>query len=138
MKSPRELLLHRHAAAQPKLDAARAEVVATLQPRPDATNWFSLARQELFWNSRRVWAGLAAVWAVLLVCNFAMQDRSVSTASASAAALPAAEVRQLWQAQARLRAELLGGMEPGDDEAVPPAPGALRPRSARRLEEVMV
>ncbi len=138
MKTPRELLLHRHADATPKLDAAREQVVASLQPRPPATNWLVTAWQELFWNSRRVWAGLAVVWAVLLVCNVAMQDRSTSVAAASKARMPAAEVRQLWQAQARLRAELLGEMEPGDNEAVPSAPGALRPRSARRLEEVMV
>lgn len=135
MKTPRELLLHRHAAAVPKLDAVRAEVVGSLQPRPAATNWFSIAWQELFWNSRRVWASLAAVWAALLVCNVALTDRSVSAAVSVMAQLPVEEMRRLRQERAQLRAELLDGLEANEVKTVTPAPRSPGPRSDRRRED---
>lgn len=151
MKTPRELLFQRHRSADSKLDAVRGKLVTDLgrrgsnravnsgagvEPGPPARDWLSVAWRELFWNSRRVWAGFAVVWAALLVCNFALADRSTSPGAAVIARLPAAEMARLWEAQTRLRTELLGEVEPAAGNPTQPTPG-LRPRSARRPEEAM-
>ncbi len=60
MKTPRELLLEKHAPAMPALDVLRR--VALPEPRLGA--WGFL--REIFWPQRLVWAALAVVWAVVV------------------------------------------------------------------------
>lgn len=88
MKTPREILLARHEAAGPRLDAIRRRVVDELNNQETkeqsflatfvssllgCSNKFWL---ELIWPCRQVWTGLAAIWVLLLVVNVAQRDRS--------------------------------------------------------------
>lgn len=82
-----------------------------------------------------MWAGLAAVWAGLLVCNFALTDRSASAAASVMAQLPVDEMRRLRQERAQFRAELLDGLEADEIKTVTPAPRSPGPRSDLRRED---
>ena len=66
MKTPREILLQRHQAAAPKLDAIRAEVVAGLArpPAREDFSWRDFARA-LRWHL----AAMSAVWMVVGILN---------------------------------------------------------------------
>lgn len=64
-KTPRDLLLARHAAVSTRLDALRRDTLADATPIP--------ARQlfhALFFPQRRLWFGLAAAWIFILIVNF--------------------------------------------------------------------
>ena len=141
MKTPREILLRHQQAVTPKLDEIRRAVVANLKERPAARGQslpvavaFKLWR-ELVWPCRRTWAGLAAVWLVLVVFNLTHAERSQAVAGKSS--MPPAEMRFAFQEQQRLLAELVG-----PPLAAPPAVPARRqnhqPRSERRIEILMV
>lgn len=106
MKTPRDFLLERHRAAETKLDAVREKVLAAeLSPAPPAEK--KKARgpalacwQELILPYRRVWAGLAAAWVVILAVNIssaATQPMTSANAASQGPALAAAlqEQRQL-------------------------------------------
>jgi hypothetical protein len=121
MKTPREILLERHRAAGTKLDAIRRSVVAGLDPEAtkeqSGTNFlaawmFGCADrlwQELFLPSRRVWSGLAAVWVLILVINFAERD------PAPAGKATAAPVMMNLAEQQRLLNELFADRTPAAD-----------------------
>jgi hypothetical protein len=88
MKTPHKILLDRHQAKTPKLDAIRRSVVIGLNNEDAKTQslWFSFAPLrlccfhklwlELVWPCRRIWTGLAAVWVVLAIVNFSQRDGS--------------------------------------------------------------
>jgi hypothetical protein len=88
MKTPREILLSRHQAATPKLDAIRRSVVIQLNNQETKEQSFpaSLVASllggsnklwlELVWPCRRIWTGLAAVWFLLAIVNFSQRDSS--------------------------------------------------------------
>ncbi len=90
MKTPKQILLESHRAAEPQLDRLREEVLTTefswpavnlsneseghalslSKGRPSKNRNFAAALLqklwlELIWPSRRAWAGLAAVWVAL-------------------------------------------------------------------------
>lgn len=71
MKTPRELLLERHAAAQAGLDRARVHALdavdagARRERTAPAAPWW----ERLLGPNPRAWAGLAAVWLVLVAVN---------------------------------------------------------------------
>jgi len=92
-KTPRDLLLSRHAAATPRLDQLRRKTLDDATPIP--------ARQlvhALFFPQRRLWLGLAATWLVILALNFSQRPAPRQN-NAKAAALYAAN----WSAnQAQL------------------------------------
>ena len=89
MKTPREILLKRHAPAQTRLDAIREQVVkeqfmpgsaperadmleSPSEIRPRNELWGELGRQvwrELIWPCRRAWCSLGAVWVAILTLN---------------------------------------------------------------------
>jgi hypothetical protein len=122
MKTPREILLSRHQAAEAKLDGVRESIVATLgERRPPVmqtagakgSEWLAILAsfcrrcaaapwQELILPSRRLWTGLAAVWVVLLVINFSQRDTGGAARSIHAPA-----VMVSWQVQQRWVNELL-------------------------------
>jgi hypothetical protein len=154
MKTPREILLTRHRAAEPKLDAIRRVVVSELnnQATKERSGLFNLVAwllgcsnnlwRELVWPCRHVWAGLTAVWVVILVVNFSMRDHSQSFAEKSAP--PTAEMVLTWQQQQQLLAELLGPDEPraaapaGRNTLPPGRPKPSLPRpSSERLFQMM-
>ncbi len=79
MKTPREILLQRHESNGPQLDAIRRAVVekihnqATKQPGSVLVSLFLRCSQnfwrELIWPSRRIWAGIAAAWVLIVAVN---------------------------------------------------------------------
>jgi len=132
LKTPRELLLARHANAQPKLDALRQRVVAdhagvgltdaAARPGILAQLWM-----ELFWSCRRAWLGLASAWALILILNLTAGPAATSATDLASRTPPSAELRFALAEQARLRAELLGATQrPPAQARKPLVPG---PRS---------
>jgi hypothetical protein len=79
------------------------------------------------WPSPKAWAGLAAVWILILALDFSDRDRSRGLAENSAPPPPemVAELKQ----QQRMLAELMGPRESSDaDRSKPSAP---RPHTER-------
>lgn len=136
MKTPREILLQRHQAAQPRLDEIRRTAIALLvisqgprtdrlPPRALLTLW-----RELIWPCRRTWAGLAAVWLVLLTLQLASRDPAEVAARKTPP--PSPEVLLVLRQQQLLLAELVERSAPrvADQPKSTPA----RPRSQRHEE----
>jgi hypothetical protein len=142
MKTPRDILLARHRAVEPKLDAIRQAVVGKLnneetkEPGFPAVfvSWFLGCSEnlwrELIFPSRRIWAGLAAVWIVIFIVNFSQRDPE--RLMARKLPPPSPEAIQAWQQQQRLLAELIGPNEPR--AAQPQKPLVPRPSTERRFE----
>jgi hypothetical protein len=87
--------------------------------------------RELLWPAPQAWAGLAAVWLVLLAVN--LTTREPASANLARFAAPATPVRrELLSEQHQLFAELVGPPEPRPADR--PKPPASQPRSQRREE----
>ncbi len=142
MKTPREILFTRHETAAPKLDAIRQSAVAAVCDRRISTvraherrSQTAAARiletfwQELIWPSRRIWAGLAAVWILIFVFNFSQRDPAELMARKSP---PSPEMILTFRQQERLLAELIGPNE--TQAAEPPKPILPQPRSEGRIQ----
>ena len=84
----------------------------------------------LLWPHPTAWAGLAAVWLVILGINLTTRDASARVAKHTAPVSP--QVIMAFQEQERLLAELIGTSEVPVAERPNPAPP--RPRSERRRE----
>ena len=143
MKTPREILLERHLAAAPKLDAIRHAVVteelnnqATKEQSSsfDFVTWLLRCSNnvwsELVLPSRRMWAGLAAVWLVLAAVNLSQRDHSPAGGMAAAAPVMSFQEQQRWMN------ELFA------DRSLPmnadwPKPFVPQPSSERRIEILM-
>ena len=134
MKTPRELLLKRHEAALPKLDALRAAALparsqlSTLNSQP-ASLW-----ERLFGPNPLAWAGLAAVWLVLLAVNRSGSEPATSTASRASQPSEAA-VAEIVRENRRQMAELLNLDEP---QAAPTPRSELHPKRSQRREDFAV
>lgn len=152
MKTPREILLARHKAADTKLDAVRHTVVAELNaktPRREDARFEVAAREsaspprvfaplrlcvekvwlELLWPCRRTWSALAAVWLAVLVFNHAQAESGPAVVARSSA--PPAEIRLALREQHRVLEEILGPkilVTPAE----PPRRPNHQPRSDRR------
>jgi hypothetical protein len=145
MKTPRDILFARHKDAAPKLDAIRSDVVRKLNNKEtkeqrSGTNFVAWLLGcsnklwlELVWPSRRIWAGLAAVWLVILAANISMHDNSPAIAGKFA---PTPEMIMAWRQQNQLLTELIG---PNEVRAVvPPKPNSPQPRTEGRIEVLML
>jgi hypothetical protein len=143
MKTPREILLARHRAVEPELDAIRREVVEVAadvnrrkQPVCELTfaaalaNAIRLSFLELIWPCRRIWTGLAAVWILIFIFNFSQRDPSELTARKTPP--PSPEMILTFRQQEKLLTELIGPNEP--QAAAPPKPFLPQPRSEGRIE----
>lgn len=129
MKTPREILFARHENVTPKLDAIRREIVTGLNHQDTkalsrlpllVTWWFGGFRkiwEELYFPSRRIWAGLAAVWILILITNISQRDNPAHIANER---LSAAGPTMSLQAQQRWLNELLA------DRAINPAADRAR------------
>ncbi len=127
MKTPRDILLERHQATAPKLDAIRrealnvaADVNRRKQPVRELTfaatlaNAIRLSFWELIWPCRRTWATLAAVWVALFIFNVSQRDKTELVARKLPP--PSPEAIMAWRQQEKLLAELIGPSAPGDAE----------------------
>jgi hypothetical protein len=81
------------------------------------------------WPHPKAWAGLAAVWLLILGLNLAASD-SDGPAVARQAALPSRQLRELLRQQEQLFAELIGPID--QSPASEPKRALPRPRSQRR------
>jgi len=116
MKTPREILLERHCAAESKLEDIRRAVVGELSTKeikaqggPDGFVEWCLRFPNKLWRelvlpSRRIWTGLAAVWLVLFIVNISQRD---NVSSVTGQPVRSAPVMMSWQVQQRLMNELL-------------------------------
>ena len=84
--------------------------VRWLTPAMAFRDWW----QDVVWSSRRIWAGLVAVWVVLLVVNFSGHDHSPTLARKSSP--PSPEMIMTFRQQERLLTELIGSSGSGDVE----------------------
>jgi hypothetical protein len=147
MKTPREILLERHRKMEPKLDALRREVLAdSLQAHeargePRESRWrlspaFVVEKlwRELVWPCRRIWAGLATAWVVILALNLMSGTGDGRQMAAKAESRPGPEVMAVLREQRQMLAQLL---EPSALPASsrPKIPG---PRGDLRVESSIV
>ncbi|MDE3068310.1 MAG: hypothetical protein KGJ60_12255 [Verrucomicrobiota bacterium] len=103
------------AVSHPPAPAARDSIFST----------FATGLSALLWPCPQAWAGLAAVWILILAVDFSTRDRT--PALAEKAAPPSPEVVAQLRQQQRLLAELIGPRDTGDaDRSKSLAPG---PRS---------
>ena len=134
MKTPREVLLGQHQAANLRLDQIRHVVVAELTPRPPREPGMPFVLKlwcELIWPCRRTWAGLAVVWVVILAVNIAARDPLPVREAHKAVPAPRSILLALKE-QEQLLAELTGPLPPRQVEK--PKATAPQPRSQRREE----
>jgi hypothetical protein len=144
MRTPREILLARHRAAAPRLDAIREAVLGGLnfQPakpqQPWAAGFLSLWLRgpnrlwcELILPSRRMWTGLAAVWCLLFIINVSQRDMASGVAGQP---VRSPTVMMSWEVQQRWVDELLA------DRSAPPEadhPRTVPPRPRTEETEMM-
>lgn len=142
MKTPREILLARHRAVNTKLDQIRREVVddirrrersADARPEERVNRPFLAAAalklwRELVWPSRGKWAGLAAVWLVILGYNLGSSEDSVAVAGGTAA--PVQELRTVLRQYNQRMAEF--ALLPAGEAA---APSKQNPQPRSHLSE---
>lgn len=141
MKTPRDLLLKRHEAALPQLDALRARARAGgFQPPSPASQLSTFNSQRptlwerLFGPNPLAWAGLAAAWFVLFAVNHNGDPTTRDTSASARANQPsAAAVAEIVRERRREMAELLNLDEP---RTAQPARDALPPKRSQRREEV--
>ena len=141
MKTPRDILLARHQSATPKLDAMRREIVAELNnegtrkqsfPAVSVSSFLGCSKNiwhELILPSRAIWAGLAAVWVLIITANYSMRDHSQPQ---MAVATPSPQMILAFRQQEQLLTELIGPNDP--PVAEPAKPNLPRPTSQRREE----
>jgi|SRR5882672_10346806 len=82
----------------------------------------------VLWPHPKAWAGLAAIWVLILGLNFAAREPSPAEVARQAAPL-SPQMREMLQQQEQLFAELVG---PSEKPEARPKPAPLQPRSQRR------
>jgi hypothetical protein len=120
----------------------RAEILAAagreskVESREQVARWPSTVitrLQALLWPNPQAWAGLTAVWILILAVDFSMRDQSPVMAEKTAPSSP--EVIVELKQQQRLLAELMGPRDLSDaDRSKALAP---RPRSELDIEILM-
>lgn len=136
MKTPRELLLARHAAARPRLDALRAAVLAELpaaEAVSPAQSWGTTLWQQMVIACRPAWAALGAAWGLILLLN-TTSSTVAGRPAVAVASRPSPEVEAILTAQRQLWVELTAPANPPPPRAKdrPSSPsGALLPHHRR-------
>lgn len=122
MKTPREILLHKHRAAESQLDAAREKALDAMRPQqaPVEKRGVATFLSELFRLPRPALIGLGAAWAVIIVLNLASDESATPQAAVMANQSPA--VREALAEQHRLYTELVRSASPADVPAFVPRP----------------
>ncbi len=96
----------------------------TAHPTPSLLSTIHSQLSALLWPCPQAWAGLAAVWLVILAVNYAGEDKSeIMTAKSPP---PTPQMMMALQEQRKMLAKLI---EPYDESpAEPPKPFVPRPR----------
>jgi hypothetical protein len=144
MKTLREVLLEKHQAVEPKLDAIREHVTAGLAAgatnaparakemkrswQPDVFT-FQISWRRLLWSLRWHLAGLSAVWLVALLLNLDHTPDSMKGVTRRNAPSPRQLLAALRENQRQLR-ELIAA--PGSEPAPEPPKLTPSPRSEIR------
>ena len=136
MKTPREILLGRHRSVEPKLERMWAENLS-LELRSEgastrenvflAVGW-KLWR-ELIWPSRRIWAGLACAWVVIVALNLTSFEPAPRVAS-KAEPRSRDEMQALIE-QRRMLAQMLDPLSEPSSKRKSNLPGPRSDRVAR-------
>ena len=101
---------------RPVPDEWRAEILSAVErasrsaPRSSLLVTFNQQLSTLFWPHPKAWAGLAAVWVLILAVNFSTRDTSPRMTEKSLS--PSPEVMVELKKQRQLFAELMGSREP--------------------------
>jgi hypothetical protein len=145
MKTPREILLARHEKIQPELELIRNRVLrmaltadpAAAPERSDAelgtrAGWLSQLWQQLCWQPRRTWLGLACAWGFITLMNLSLLDATPQPASQASAAV---STLTAWQEHQRCLESLILLTDAVAPEREP-VPAALQPRSQGRRERL--
>lgn len=138
MKTPREVLLEQHQAAEPKLDAIRERVVAGLAPDapvgakrmppvvPGRASALEAGWRQLLWSLRWHLAGLSAAWLAVVALNIGSPSAPAPRLARQNEPSPQQLMASLRENQRQLR-ELIGApAAESAPEAQTPAPS---PRS---------
>jgi hypothetical protein len=132
MKTPRDLLFQRHRSVEPKLDAVRDSVLATVRgtqrEKPAATPKPHYTLRDLLLSCRWHLTAMSAAWLVVLVLNV---DRSPGSNTQSARE-NAAPPRQLMVSLQAYQRQLIELLEPPLAEPVVPPPRRSQFRSHGR------
>jgi len=137
MKSVRELLFARHAGAQPKLDGVRANALAALAAsRPRCANasaapWW----ERLLGPNPLAWAGLAAVWIVLIALNRGFSGPA-GGARAESPSTPVPSKAALAETVREHRRQLAEMLDLPDPQASTPGRAPAFPKRSERRESI--
>jgi hypothetical protein len=94
------------------LTAAESAAVTRHPPPVTRPSWLSTLNAQLstiLWPHPKAWAGLAAIWIVILAVDFSARDKSPVVAEKSAP--PSPEVLVELRQQQRMLAELIGSRD---------------------------
>jgi len=115
-KLQRQLLRQVPAGWREEILAVAESAAAARNPSPvTRPSWLSTLNFQLstiLWPHPRAWAGLAAVWILILAVDFSARDKSPTRAEKSAP--PSPEVIVELRRQQRLLAELIGSRDEHD------------------------
>ncbi len=111
------------------LGAAASSVPRHAAPNTKRTSWW----RELLWPCPQAWAGLAAVWVVILAINFSTRERGEIVAQKTEP--PSQQEMMAMEEQKRIMAKLRGTF---DEPAEQPKTFVPRPRGERRVTVVIV
>jgi hypothetical protein len=104
MKTPREVLLSRHRDIEPKLERMWTRITA--RPAVAPYQLFVTFWRELIWPCRRIWAGLACTWVLIIAAHLASSQPSTQVAGKTTP--PSREEMQALAEQRRMLAQLIG------------------------------
>jgi hypothetical protein len=122
------------AARQASLSHHASRVTHHAPPSRSLLSTINSQLSTLLWPHPAAWAGLAAVWLVILGINLTTRDAAQAVAKNASPVSP--QVFMAFQEQERLLSELIGPRETPVAERPKPVPS--RPRSERRKEMFMV
>lgn len=118
MKTPREVLLQKHMAAESRLDTRRKRVLAAFsEPEAPACHVLSVLRN-VFALPRPAWALLMTAWVTIAALTFAARDEAPQRATA----MTHSATLQALAEQRRLYSELIHSSDPAQASSFAPRP----------------